>query len=100
MALCVAIFDKDNTLLYLRVKKEELPNENDLHMFLTLFGIPLLNNSYRSYGYLTNTNVKFLLVVDASNNILKDHDVRAIFKRLHTNYCNAVANPFTLLECN
>ncbi|KAI1721461.1 putative cytosolic Fe-S cluster assembly factor oxy-4 [Ditylenchus destructor] len=117
MVLAVAFFDREDSLIYLRIKEKELHREHDLQSFMFcsfdivgekaklslsksaqehFLGSLLLNNSLRSYGYLTNTNVKILIVVDAGNTLLKDHDIRAIFKRLHLNYCKAVANPFYL----
>uniref|UniRef100_A0A914XJU2 Trafficking protein particle complex subunit 2-like protein n=1 Tax=Plectus sambesii TaxID=2011161 RepID=A0A914XJU2_9BILA len=57
-------------------------------------GALIANEDYKAFGYATNTRVKFVLVVGAGNNVFKDQDVRAIFKRLHSAYCDAIANPF------
>ena len=49
---------------------------------------------YRIYGYVTNTKVKFVLVVEASNTQLRDNEVRSMFRRLHNSYTEVVCNPF------
>lgn len=49
---------------------------------------------YQVYGYVTNTKVKFVLVVEASNTHLRDNDIRSMFRRLHNAYTDVVCNPF------
>ncbi|KAI1729097.1 putative cytosolic Fe-S cluster assembly factor oxy-4 [Ditylenchus destructor] len=84
MVLAVAFFDREDSLIYLRIKEKELHREHDIHSFMFcsfdivgekaklslsksaqehFLGSLLLNNSLRSYGYLTNTNVKILIVM-------------------------------------
>lgn len=66
------------------------------------------------YGYVTNTKIKFIIVLHSSNISLRDNDVKVvsffqlfnikfmimiiyilqIFKKLHAAYSNAVCNPF------
>ncbi|XVE48833.1 hypothetical protein DITRI_Ditri01bG0034200 [Diplodiscus trichospermus] len=45
-----------------------------------------------SYGYLTNTKVKFILVTTDLD--VRDADVRNFFRRFHAAYVDAVSNPF------
>jgi len=46
------------------------------------------------YGYLTNTQVKFVLVVAGSDaRDARDGDVKAFFKQLHGLYADAVRSP-------
>ncbi|VDD94691.1 unnamed protein product [Enterobius vermicularis] len=52
------------------------------------------DQKYKSYGYVSNTNVKMLMVTDIRNVSLTDQDIRAMFKKLHAAYCDAVSNPF------
>ncbi|KAK6037119.1 hypothetical protein COOONC_25376 [Cooperia oncophora] len=35
-----------------------------------------------------------ILVLEANNLDWKDFDIRALFKRFHNLYCNAISNPF------
>ena len=52
------------------------------------------------FGYVTNTKVKLVIVVDNTNTALRDNEVRQMFRKLHTAYTNVVANPFfTSGEC-
>ena len=47
------------------------------------------------YGYVTNTRIKFILIVDSSNaTSLRDNEIRQMFRKLHTAYTNVIANPF------
>ncbi|XP_033254159.1 trafficking protein particle complex subunit 2-like protein [Drosophila miranda] len=41
-----------------------------------------------SYGFVTNSRVKFIVVIDSEN------EVRATFRNLHILYTDAVCNPF------
>uniref|UniRef100_A0A914LBF9 Trafficking protein particle complex subunit 2-like protein n=1 Tax=Meloidogyne incognita TaxID=6306 RepID=A0A914LBF9_MELIC len=117
MALCAAIFDKKDILLFIKIKEKGINSEtsteisrflyNSFDIILDKINYPgakatqdlyigslLINSSFRSFGYLTNTNTKFLLVTDVENNLLKDHEIRLFFKKLHSKYFCAIANPF------
>uniref|UniRef100_A0A914HBI7 Trafficking protein particle complex subunit n=1 Tax=Globodera rostochiensis TaxID=31243 RepID=A0A914HBI7_GLORO len=92
MALCVAIYDKDDVLLFLRLKEDKMvacPSEVQrfLHCSCDIA-------ADKSFAYLTNTGTKFFLVTDAEEGTLKDHEIRLFFKNLHAKYCNAISNPF------
>ncbi|EOD28223.1 hypothetical protein EMIHUDRAFT_58777, partial [Emiliania huxleyi CCMP1516] len=47
---------------------------------------------YRVYGYVTNSRAKLLTVVDDDE--VKDAEMRALFRRLHTLYVDTISNPF------
>eukprot|EP00040_Diaphanoeca_grandis_P010372 m.53077 g.53077 ORF g.53077 m.53077 type:complete len:152 (-) comp21705_c0_seq4:77-532(-) len=49
-------------------------------------------DEHRLYGYITSTNVKFVLVV--SDPKLADRDIRKFFRTLHDHYIQLVGNPF------
>jgi len=49
---------------------------------------------YHVYGYVTNTKVKFVVVVEASNTNLRDNEIRSMFRKLHNAYTDVVCNPF------
>jgi len=44
------------------------------------------------FGYLTNSRIKLLAVVDEEE--VKDAEMRAFFRRLHTLYADTVSNSF------
>ncbi|XP_066259491.1 trafficking protein particle complex subunit 2-like protein [Euwallacea similis] len=46
------------------------------------------------YGYVTNTKVKLIIVVDSSNMILRDNEIRSMFRKIHSEYVDMVSNPF------
>lgn len=46
------------------------------------------------FGYVTNTRIKFIIIVDSSTTSLRDNETRQMFRRLHLAYTNAIANPF------
>ncbi|KJH42665.1 hypothetical protein DICVIV_11350 [Dictyocaulus viviparus] len=52
---------------------------------------------FYSFGFITNTGVRMVLVLEVNNLELKDLDIRSIFKHFHTLYCNAISNPFYCL---
>ena len=120
MAVCVGVIAKENYPLYIRCA----PNTEDetkfhftIHTSLDVIEEKIANvgkstavgsqdlrelylgqlypaEDYRVYGYVTNTKVKFILVVEAFNTQLRDNDVRSMFRRLHNAYTEVVCNPF------
>ncbi|CAG8468674.1 9926_t:CDS:2 [Paraglomus brasilianum] len=50
------------------------------------------------YGWLSNTRVKFIVVVEVPDIVIKDSDIKAIFRKIHTAYINQVCNPFYNLD--
>ncbi|GAM21539.1 hypothetical protein SAMD00019534_047140 [Acytostelium subglobosum LB1] len=56
-------------------------------------GLLYPTDEYKVYGYLTNTKIKFIIVVfDTTDN--KDSDIKTFFKRLHLRYVKTTSNPF------
>ena len=47
---------------------------------------------YCVHGYLTNTRIKLIAVVDEED--AKDAEMRALFRRLHSLYIDTLSNPF------
>jgi len=117
MAVCIAIIGKDNSPLYigttdldkelelqyrvhaaLDVVEEKcvpgaktLPESKDLYL-----GLLYSTENHKIYGYVTNTKIKFIIVVDSSNIALRENEVRSMFRNLHILYTDAVCNPFYL----
>ncbi|VDK81329.1 unnamed protein product [Litomosoides sigmodontis] len=113
MVIGVAIIAKDSSPLYLSVNEKESSREFDIQMFIycsldivdeKVFGAnkilelylgPLISDqNFKSFGYVTSTNVKMIIVTEIGNISLKDQDIRSMFKKLHTAYCNSLSNPF------
>ena len=47
----------------------------------------------RVYGYLTNTRLKLVAVLDDADEV-KDAEMKALFRRVHSLYADTVSNPF------
>lgn len=48
-----------------------------------------------SYGYVSSTRVKFILIFEHSTSVsLRDPDIKILFQRLHQAYIDCVSNPF------
>ncbi|KAI8140660.1 Sedlin, partial [Fennellomyces sp. T-0311] len=58
---------------------------------------PLIKRHHR-YGYMTNTRVKFVVVVSVTEGIIRDAEMKAIFKRIHAAYLSQICNPFYNLD--
>ena len=48
------------------------------------------------FGYVTNTSIKFVIMAKASavDTVIKDQDIKSIFRRIHSGYLQLVMNPF------
>nr|CAB3267223.1 trafficking protein particle complex subunit 2-like protein [Phallusia mammillata] len=120
MAVCIGVIAKENYPLYIRCA----PNvENEVNFHFTVhtsldvieekvaslgkstsisttdlrefyLGQLYPSEDYRIYGYVTNTKVKFVIVVEAANTQLRDNEVRSMFRRLHNAYTDVICNPF------
>lgn len=120
MAVCIGVIAKENYPLYIKCA----PNvENEVNFHFTVhtsldvieekmaslgktssltttdlrefyLGQLYPSEDYRIYGYVTNTKVKFVIVVESSNTQLRDNEVRSMFRRLHNAYTDVICNPF------
>ncbi|NXM91904.1 TPC2L protein, partial [Oenanthe oenanthe] len=82
-------------------------------------GLLYPTEDYKVYGYVTNSKVKFVMVVDSSNTALRDNEIRSVsaasrapwgagnnksihspplpfqmFRKLHNSYTDIMCNPF------
>jgi hypothetical protein len=50
----------------------------------------------RVYGYVTNTRIKFIIIVHINSTVgqTRDNEIRQMFRRLHTAYTQLLSNPF------
>ncbi|XP_067948185.1 trafficking protein particle complex subunit 2-like protein [Watersipora subatra] len=115
MAVCVAVIAKDNYPLFVKTvpAEDELKFTYIVHTSLDVVEERLNNTSraagdmrelylgqlyptedYKVYGFVTNTKVKFILIVEASNANLRDNEIRGMFRKLHNAYVSMVFNPF------
>ncbi|CAD5110729.1 DgyrCDS99 [Dimorphilus gyrociliatus] len=117
MAVCVAVISKENSPLFIKTNS----NENELNFHFTVhtsldvveekispgaganknndtrelyLGLLYPTEDYRVYGYVTNTKIKFVIVVESSNTTLRDNEIRSMFRKLHSAYVDMVCNPF------
>ena len=79
------------------------------------FNFTILN----SYGYVTNTKIKIVIIIDSTNSLLRDNEIRAVsiiiaisklwlcewedsslfsvlklFRKLHNSYSELISDPF------
>ncbi|KAF5928750.1 hypothetical protein HPG69_007382, partial [Diceros bicornis minor] len=123
MAVCVAVIAKENYPLYIRSvpTENELKFHYMVHTSLDVvdekisamgkalvdqrelyLGLLYPTEDYKvtfpnqlcSYGYVTNSRVKFVMVVDSSNTALRDNEIRSMFRKLHNSYTDVMCNPF------
>jgi len=115
MAVCVAVIGKENSPLYVSCVNpdQELAFHYSLHTSLDVIEEKLTNTSskgndhrdlylgalystehQRVFGYVTNTKVKFIVIVDSSNTNLRDNETRQMFRKIHIAYTNVMSNPF------
>ncbi|XP_064598796.1 trafficking protein particle complex subunit 2-like protein [Liolophura sinensis] len=115
MAVCVAVIAKENYPLYIKT----ISTENELRFYYTVhtsldvveekissvgknsndlrelyLGLLYPTEDFKVYGYVTNTKVKFVIVVETSNTSLRDNEIRSMFRKLHNGYVNLLCNPF------
>ncbi|BES99873.1 trafficking protein particle complex subunit 2-like protein-like [Nesidiocoris tenuis] len=116
MAVCVAIIGKENAPKFIRCtdRDQELDFHYKVHSSLDIIEEKLLAASHpkatepreqflgmlyateehKIYGYVTNTKMKIIIVIDANHQALRDNEIRAMFRKLHGAYADAVCNPF------
>ncbi|CAG9813633.1 unnamed protein product [Phaedon cochleariae] len=115
MAVCVGIIGKDNSpkfftclnpaeelnfqykvLSALDVVEEKLncgsKGATDLRELY--LGMLYTLETHKIYGYVTNTKIKFIIVVDSTNMALRDNEIRSMFRKIHSEYADIVCNPF------
>ncbi|KYQ92354.1 trafficking protein particle complex subunit 2-like protein [Tieghemostelium lacteum] len=113
--VCVAIIGKGNNPLFIQEFATGLTDENKLklhyivHCSLDIIedkpgntkklsselylGLLYPTEDYKVYGYITNSKIKFFVVVLDTSDI-KDSDFKIFFKRLQNLYINTTSNPF------
>ncbi|KAG7258794.1 hypothetical protein CRUP_001178 [Coryphaenoides rupestris] len=102
MAVCIAVIAKENYPLYIR----SIPTQNELKFHYTVHtSLDVVEEKISAagkamadqrelYGYVTNSKVKFVIVVDSSNTSLRDNEIRSMFRKLHNSFTDVMCNPF------
>ncbi|XP_067006513.1 trafficking protein particle complex subunit 2-like protein [Anabrus simplex] len=114
-AVCVAVIGKENAPKYISCLNPELELQFHYKVHTSLdvveeklssigknsgdvrelyLGLLYSTEDHKIFGYVTNTKIKFIIVVEASNTLLRDNEVRTMFRRLHNLYTDVVCNPF------
>uniref|UniRef100_T1HFW4 Trafficking protein particle complex subunit 2-like protein n=3 Tax=Rhodnius TaxID=13248 RepID=T1HFW4_RHOPR len=115
MAVCIALIGKDNAPKFVSCSdpEAELEFHFKVHSALDIIeeklttvakatndirdsylGLLYATEEHKIFGYVTNTKIKIIIAVDANQNILRDNDIRAMFRKLHGAYADVVCNPF------
>nr|CAG4648987.1 EOG090X0HN8 [Polyphemus pediculus] len=115
MALCIAFISKENSPLFVRCtnSSQELQFHYIVHTCLDFveekivqsnksgsdvrelyLGMLYSNEEVKAYGFVTNTKIKIVIIIDSTNSLLRDNEIRAMFRKLHNAYTELVCNPF------
>ncbi|KAM0791415.1 hypothetical protein ACM66B_005875 [Microbotryomycetes sp. NB124-2] len=76
-------------------EERELPTANTVESY---FGLLYAMEDYAVYGYQTNTRIKFVVVLALADAVVRDFDVKTIFRAIHNAYISYMSNPFTSTE--
>ncbi|CAJ0963976.1 unnamed protein product, partial [Mesorhabditis belari] len=109
-ALCISIVGKENARLWSGLSDDasrvvcevelfahvslDIVDERATKATENYLGQVYSDHLYKCFAYVSSTGVKFVLVTDSKSQGLRDSEMRAIFKKLHHAYCNAISNPF------
>eukprot|EP00053_Salpingoeca_punica_P005571 m.55322 g.55322 ORF g.55322 m.55322 type:complete len:137 (+) comp13304_c0_seq4:108-518(+) len=111
MVSCVAVVGMNNNPLFVKsVGEEALKFQYMVHTSLDIveektltvktdevvdayLGMLYPYDEYRVYGFVTNTKVKFMVVIDELQQ-MRDSDMRTLFRQIHDAYIRAVCSPF------
>lgn len=90
--LICGIYSSDCFMRRRLIKCEIKGSSPSLNLLANEFCLSL----FRSYGYMTNTKIKFILVVDSLNSAFRENEIRTIFRNIHQEYVNFISNPFIM----
>ncbi|GAA5965133.1 hypothetical protein JCM21900_003661 [Sporobolomyces salmonicolor] len=117
--LCIAVLGKQGNPLFLQSFSSRRGGQEDLkwhyaaHTALDFFderelpaakttesylGLLYAMEDYAVYGYQTNTRIKFVVALALADAVIRDVDVKTIFRGIHTAYIAHISNPFTFAE--
>ncbi|KAL8293688.1 hypothetical protein RQP46_000389 [Phenoliferia psychrophenolica] len=76
-------------------EERELPAAKTTEAYL---GLLYAMEDYAVYGYQTNTRIKFVVVLALADAVVRDLDVKTLFRAIHNAYVSHISNPFTSTE--
>ncbi|CAO3651989.1 unnamed protein product [Cunninghamella echinulata] len=90
---CIAIIGKQNNPLFIKNFSSTHPDLKYHYIAHTSIDV-IEERDLAVYGYMTNTKVKFIVVVSVTDGTIRDTDMKTIFKKIHNAYVSQVCNPF------
>ncbi|CAO1373403.1 unnamed protein product [Diamesa serratosioi] len=115
MSCSVAIISKENSPIYILTCNvdKEIELQYKIHSALDIidekfnistnknhdirelyFGLLYATETFKIYGYQSNTKIKFIIVVDSQNSALRENEIRTMFRAIHSAYVDCTSNPF------
>ncbi|KAL0234673.1 hypothetical protein PCE1_001709 [Barthelona sp. PCE] len=106
---CICIISKDNKPLYFHsVTGSEFELRFTVHAALDVLdekadakdvscfkGLLFLTEEFKVYGYIANTHLRFVLIIDNDDNFeIPDSAVRGVFNSIHKELTKLYLNPF------
>ncbi|KAI8923828.1 Sedlin [Entophlyctis helioformis] len=73
------------------IEERVAPGTKSFDLYL---GLLYVMEDLAVFGYMTNTRVKFVLMVGAADVIIKDQEIKSLFKKIHAAYIDLLLNPF------
>ncbi|KAI9293894.1 Sedlin [Neoconidiobolus thromboides FSU 785] len=110
---CIAIIGKQNNPLYIKNFIPEYYDDIKFHYLAhtscdlfndkalannkgqgQYFGLLHIVEEFVVYGYITNSKIKFIAVLELTDDVIKDVEMKMLFKQIHAAYIILVCNPF------
>jgi len=78
------------SLDYFEEREASKPRPTDSYL-----GLLYVMEDYAVYGYQTNTRTRIVLVLALADAVVRDADVKILFRAIHNAYISHVSNPFS-----
>ncbi|KAI9090441.1 Sedlin [Phlyctochytrium arcticum] len=109
---CVAVIGKTNNPLYIKnfsSTHQDLKYHYIAHTSIDIIEERISTNAKHTdqylgllfamedlavFGYITNTRIKFIVVIGLADVVIKDQEMKNLFRKIHAAYMNLVSNPF------
>eukprot|EP00891_Asterochloris_glomerata_P006223 jgi/Astpho2/6223/Aster-03630 len=72
------------------------PRKGPSDLIDAYLGLLYPTEDYKVYGYISNTRIKFLLVLNEQAS--REDEIRLIFQRFHAAYVDAISDPFYTMD--
>ena len=83
-------------LIYIHTYTVSQQTEKQMILNRYLGSLLSIENKYRVYGYITNTNVLIVIVIKESQ--IRESEIRNCMTALHQQYVKYICNPFINIE--